>query len=144
MTIVTIGGMSVEVPVPYNFKRLKLAWRHMATAANSENDPMGALEATIAIIAIGLVEKPHPGTNEEWAKVIDAKIEELEDAILSPEIPEIQKSALAIMRENGLVRQKADGTVLGNVQEGQASPSTETLTPSSQNSSQLDAVEQTG
>lgn len=144
MAEVIIGGKTLVVPTPYNFKRLKLAWKHMERAANSEQNPIEALEATIVIIAIGLVEKPHPGTNEAWAMAVDAKVEELEDLIMSPEIPDLQRSALVIMRENGLIRQKEDGTVVGNVQEGPASPSTEILTPSLPNSSQPDAVEPTG
>lgn len=142
---VTVGGEEIKVPVPYNFKRIKLCWPHMALAANSEDNPIEGLDAMIAVVAIGLAKIVSPMTAEAKAEAINDEIEMLEEKILGPEITGLQKSVMEIMRGNGLIRQKADGTIVGNVIGAEPdAPSMETGTPSSPNSLLQGAAAATG
>lgn len=153
MATVTIGGKEHHVPTPYNFRKIKRAWPHMARAANAEGDPMQAVDSIIAIIAIGLLPAKFSveDLTEDQRKVHDAgdmdalftmrlaaKMDEIEEELLGPEVPGLKDAALEVMRENGLLRVK-DGVVEGNDPASPESPSTETSTELSQNSSLPDA-----
>lgn len=158
MAKVVIGGEEVTIPTPFNFRKLKRSWSHMERAANSENDVMGALDAFVAILAIGILSPKNDvdSLTEDQKKIIAngdhetvytmrlaAKIEELEDTILGPEIPGIKEAVFDIMRESGMTR-KVSGGVEGNAPQTEESLSTETLTESSQNSSLPDVPAETG
>lgn len=158
MAKVTIGGEEKNVPTPYNFRKLKRAWPHMERAANAEHDVMGALDAFIAIVAIGILSPKNDvddltddqkkmvanGDHETvYLMRLAALIDQIEDDLLGPEIPDLKETVFDIMRESGLVR-KATGGVEGNAPGMPESPSTETSTESSQNSSQPDALAATG
>lgn len=158
MAKVTIGGKETTVPTPFNFRKLKRAWPHMERAANAESDLMGALDAFIAIVAIGILSPQNDidSLTEDQKKMIAngdhetvylmrlaAEIDRIEEELTGPEIPELKDTVFDIMRESGLVRKKS-GELEGNAPKAEESPSTETSTESSQNSSQPDALAATG
>lgn len=158
MAQVTIGGVETTVPTPFNFRKLKRAWPHMERAANAENDLMGALDAFIAIVAIGILSPKHnpDDLTEDQKKMIErgdhetvymmrlaAQIEQIEEDLLGPEIPDLKDTVFDIMRESGLIRKRTGG-VEGNEPPVTESPSTETSTESSPNLSLPDAPAETG
>lgn len=121
---VTIDGKELKIPVPFKFKKLKRCWPHVAAATTSE-EGMEAVEAAIAIIAIGLCDiKAKP-------EDIEAKIEELEEALGSDEIGGLQKAVMDIMVESGLLKRSEDGGIQGEANGEAATPSTETSTNTS-------------
>ncbi len=133
---VVIGGNTVKVPVPYNFRRIKLAWPHVNKAANATENPLEAMDAMLAIIAIGVITPVHgslPNSVEETAKLIVDKIADFEEEVTGPEAFKLQDRVFEVMSKSGLIRQKADGTIVGNAApEGEnPAPSTETGTLSS-------------
>lgn len=158
MAKVTIGGVETTVPTPFNFRKLKRAWPHMERAANAENDLMGALDAFIAIVAIGIISPKNDidSLTEDQKKMIAngdhetvylmrlaAEIDRIEDELTGPEIPDLKETVFDIMRESGLIR-KASGELEGNAPKAEESPSTGTSTESLPNSSQPVAPEVIG
>lgn len=159
MAKVTIGGEEHVIPTPFNFRKLKRAWPHMERAANAENDLMGALDAFIAIVAIGLLppQNDPDSLTEDEKKFLErgdheavynirlaAKIDQIEEALVGPEIPELKDAVFGIMRESGLIR-KVDGGLEGNAEKPEEeSLSTGTSTESLPNSLPPDAPVETG
>lgn len=140
MAKVTIGGEEITIPTPYNFRKLKRSWPHMERAANSDDDPMSALDAFIAIVAIGIVPtKNSPDSLTEDQKKMIAngdhetvylmrlaeEIDRIEEDLLGPEIPGLKNAVFDIMKESGLIR-KVSGGLEGNAPETPENLSTET------------------
>lgn len=158
MAQVTIGGKEQNIPTPFNFKKLKRAWPHMERAANSENNLMGALDAFIAIVAIGML-APNNNVNdltEDQRKMLErgdhetvytmrlaAMIDQIEEDLQGPEIPALKDTVFSIMSESGLIRRQSGG-LEGNEPKEEESPSTEISTESLLNSSLPDVPVATG
>lgn len=146
MAKVTIGGAEINVPTPFNFRKLKRAWPHMERAANAENDLMAALDAFVAIVAIGVLSPKNDVSDLTYdqKRMIEngdhdtvymmrlaALIDQFEEDLLGPEIPGLKETVFDIMRESGLVRSRT-GELEGN-EAAEESLSTETSTELSQN-----------
>lgn len=132
MATVTIGGKEYSIP-PLTFKSLKRVWPFLETAAKSE-DPFENVGAALAVISEGLSRSETPMT-----------VEEIEDLLFGSEVPPLEKTMGEIMAEGGLVKAKADGTIITGEAMGEAAPpSTEISTDSSPSLSPPDVLVETG
>lgn len=114
MAKVIIGGRTIEVALP-NFKTLKAAWRHIS-AVQASADPMDGVDAILGIISVGAV-----GEN--------LTTEALEEALTPAEMTGLRPFVNELMVEIGFAAGE------GAPKEGEANPSTATLTALSLNSS---------
>jgi hypothetical protein len=126
MADVTIGGQTFTVSLP-NFKKLKAAWRFIATVQAS-TDPMDSVDAILGIVSVGS------------ASAIT--VDELENALTPAEMPGLAPFVNALMVEVGLAKKPEDEDPTAPAEET-ASPSTAISTPSSAPSS-ADSDPQTG
>lgn len=132
---VKIDGEDREVRVPYKLKQLKRCWPHVKAATQSD-DGMEAITAVTMILAIGLCP-----VKAEQADIAQ-RAEEIEETLDADEIPQMQKAVMEIMIRSGIIAEKANAP--GEATGAAASPSTETSTASSVNSSPPVAKEAAG
>lgn len=137
MAQVTIGGEVYEVP-PLSFKGLKRVWPLLEQAANQE-DPFANVEAALGVVAEAI-------SKTDYAMTVD----EMEDKMSASEVPLLEQTMEQIMADAGLVKVKADGTIIRKGEDsGEATgeampPSTETSTDTSLNSLPPVAPAETG
>lgn len=147
MATLILGGKEISIP-KMNFRRIKKAYPFMQRASQiDENDPFASFDDAIEAIRVGL-EVPVQGQKDENGKqVFECPIstDEFNEELIGEEVVNLQKTMTDMMRESGLVRQRSDGSIVGNAP-GAESPesSTETLTPSSQTSLQQELKEEVG
>lgn len=129
---IKIDGTEYIIPT-MKFKVLKRAFPIMMKSGDM-TDPMELASLGIEVISMALMQT-HPEMTPDW----------IEENIESSETFGLDKTLLQIMVDNGVMteEQLKGGENKPGEAKG-AAPSTETLTPSSQNSSQPDAAEETG
>lgn len=139
MATLTLGGAQIEIPV-MNFRRIKKAYPFFQKASQiDEENPMGSFDDAIEAIRVGLEVTTKTGEDDDGNAIYKhscpISTEDFNERLLGPEVVGLQQVMTEMMREAGLVRQKADGSIVGN-EPGVESPesSTEISTPSSQNS----------
>lgn len=127
---VMIDGKAYPLPV-MKFKQLKQAFP-LIEQVQGATDPMEMASAAIAVVSIAM-SREHPEMTPEW----------LEENMTILETKELGAVMMGIMIQSGLVTEGDAKVALSGEDQG-ANLSTETLTPSSQNSSQPDAPVETG
>lgn len=135
MAILTLGGEQIEIPL-MNFRRIKKAWPHFQKASQvNENEPMASFDDAIEAIRVGL-EITVKGEDGRYTHTCPISTEDFNERLLGTEVVGLQVVMTDMMRESGLIRQKKDGSIVGN-EPGVEVPenSTETSTASSLNSS---------
>lgn len=131
---VTVDGTVYEVP-RMKFKQLKACWP-IILKAQSSDDPMEMTSGGIEVLSKAMM-REHPHMTLDW----------LEDNMDIEETKEVGSLLAQIMVDAGLISMEDARVALsGEVQgaEVPAAPSTETLTPSSPNSSEPVAAEPIG
>ena len=134
-TKVTIDGKDYVLPV-MKFKTLKRAFPIMEEIQGSE-DPIAMSEAAIKVVSMALMQEPAHK---------DMTPEHIEDVITAEETFALAPVIFAMMQDSGLIPKSAKLELAspGEAEGAEAAPSTETSTPSSQNSLPQDAAEATG
>ena len=133
MPSIKIDGKEYEIP-RLKFKLLKQAYPIVMGVQNSD-DPIAMASAAIEVVSIAMTRNP------DFSHMTPEWIEDNLDLDESRVLPQLLAD---IMVESGLVtRSDMDGALASGEARGDA-PLTETSTPSSQNSSQQDAAEETG
>lgn len=134
-TKVTIDGQEYNLPV-MKFKTLKKAFP-IIEEVQASDDPIAMSEAAIKVISMALLQNP------AYDKMTP---EYIEDVIDAKETFELAPAMFALMQESGLIPKNAklELAASGEAEGAEAAPSTETSTPSSQNSLQPDAPEAIG
>lgn len=146
MATLILGGEEITIP-KMNFRRIKKAYPFMLRASQvDEADPFASYDDAIEAIRVGLEEKTDRLDND-GRPIFECPIstDEFNERLIGEEVVGLQKTMTDMMRESGLVRQRSDGSIVGN-EPGAESPesSTETSTISSQNSLPLGAKEVAG
>lgn len=134
-TTVTIDGEVYNLPV-MKFKTLKKAFP-IIEEVQASDDPIAMSEAAIKVISMALMQNP------AYDKMTPEHIEDIIDA---KETFELAPAMFALMQESGLIPKNAKMELAssGEAEGAEDAPSTEISTPSSQNSSQPDALAATG
>lgn len=134
-TTVTIDGEVYNLPV-MKFKTLKKAFP-IIEEVQASDDPIAMSEAAIKVISMALMQNP------AYDKMTPEHIEDIIDA---KETFELAPAMFALMQESGLIPKNAKMELSspGEAEGAEDAPSTEISTPSSQNSSQPDALAATG
>lgn len=150
MAKVVIGGINYMIP-ELNFAGLERAWPFIEQATVVLH-PMAGPAAGISIIAAGLMEaddfdKKRFGIGEEETLDEDETFERvnrfLKKKLKATEIENVRICIEQITEEAGLEKAK-EGELQGESPISEETPSTETAQTTSQNSSQPDAVGETG
>lgn len=134
-TTVTIDGEVYNLPV-MKFKTLKKAFP-IIEEVQASDDPIAMSEAAIKVISMALMQNP------AYDKMTPEHIEDIIDA---KETFELAPAMFALMQESGLIPKNAKMELAssGEAEGAEDAPSMEISTPSSQNSSQPDALAATG
>lgn len=134
-TTVTIDGEVYNLPV-MKFKTLKKAFP-IIEEVQASDDPIAMSEAAIKVISMALMQNP------AYDKMTPEHIEDIIDA---KETFELAPAMFALMQESGLIPKNAKMELAssGEAEGAEDAPSTGISTPSSQNSSQPDALAATG
>lgn len=132
MAKITVDGTEYELP-KMKFKTLKKAFP-IVMAVQETDDPIAMADAAIQVISLAAIKK-FPEMTPEW----------LEENMDADEVKGVTATMIDLMIEAGLMTRADATTLLGEAAGAPpAPPSTETLTPSSQNSLQPVAAEETG
>lgn len=146
MAILILGGEEIIIP-KLNFRRIKKAYPFMQRASQvDEEDPFASFDAAIEAIRVGLeVETDIKDNDGRPTFACPITTEQFNERLVGDEVVGLQKTMTDMMRESGLVRQRSDGSIVGN-EPGAESPesSTEISTPSSPNSLPQGAKEVVG
>lgn len=130
MTTISVGGEKYTVK-PMNFKTMKKAWPLIMKSQQTE-DPMEIASFAIEVMSLAMV-RANPEHTADW----------LEENLSLPETNALGEAMFDLIKDSGLVEAKTgDAGAEGKAQEVETS--TETLTPSSPNSSQPVAAVETG
>lgn len=131
MATLTLGGDKIEIPV-MNFRRIKKAYPFFQKAAQIDmENPMASFDDAIEAIRIGLeVSTKDDSAPGGYRHECPISTDEFNERLLGPEVVMLQNTMADMMREAGLVKQKSDGTIVGNEPGAEESPenSTETAT----------------
>lgn len=146
MATLIMGGKEITIP-KMNLRRIKKAYPFMQRASQiNEDDPFASYDDAVEAIRVGL-EEDTGQKDENGNRIFECPIstEQFNDDLLGDEVIGLQRTMADMMRESGLVRQKSDGSIVGN-EPGVESPenSTAISTTSLPNSSQQDAKEEVG
>lgn len=117
MATIKIGGQDIELPV-LNLKTIKRIWPLVKDISDSEDNLITLMDVICAILAIVLERSSKPMTADE-----------IEEALLGPEVPSVQNSVMDMLVESGLMQRTAGGGTAPGEAQG-AAPSTETGTDS--------------
>lgn len=122
--MLTIGGKSVVIPTPMNFKKIKKVWPLLQETAKAEEgveaDMLAVFDQTLAIFEIALA-----GTNEAMT------VDDMEEALLGTELMGLQRTLKDLISASGMATEAK--AVVGNDEPNPENLSTEILTPSSVN-----------
>lgn len=146
MATLLLGGEQITIP-KMNFRRIKKAYPFMLAASQvDDGDPFASYDSAIEAIRVGLEQETDEKDND-GRPVFKCPIstEEFNERLIGDEVIRLQSTMADMMRESGLVRQRSDGSIVGNG-DGAESPgsSTETSTQSSPNSLPQGAKEVVG
>lgn len=131
MATIKIGGKDIDLPI-LNLKTIKKIWPLVEGITDSEENLIKLMDVVCAILSIVLERSETPMTADE-----------IEEALLGPEMPLVQDSVMDMLVESGLMQRTAAGGTEPGEARG-AAPSTETGTDLLPNSSQPVAAEETG
>lgn len=146
MAILVMGGKEITIP-KMNLRRIKKAYPFMLRASQiDEADPFSSYDDAVEAIRVGL-EVDTGRKDENGNRIFECPIstEQFNDDLLGDEVVGLQRTMTEMMRESGLVRQKSDGSIVGNG-DGVESPESSTAisTTSLPNSSQQEPREEAG
>lgn len=131
MATIKIGGKDIELPI-LNLKTIKKIWPLVEGIQDNDDNLISLMDVVCQVLSIVLERSETPMTADE-----------IEEALLGPEIPSVQDSVMDMLVESGLMqRTEAGGTAVGEAQG--AAPSTETGTDSQQSLSPPVVAEATG
>lgn len=146
MATLTLGGETIEIP-KMNLRRIKKAYPFMLRASQiDEENPFKSYDDAIEAIRVGLEEDTGQKDADD-RPIYECPIStyDFNERLMGDEVVALQKTMADMMRESGLVRQKSDGSIVGN-EPGVESPESSTAisTTSSLNSSQQEQKEEVG
>lgn len=123
MTQFAIGGASISVSLG-NYKRLKRAWKYIDAARSGGFTT--STDAIVGVIAVGMDSSLDGEPASEQAAIEAFRIDWIDEHLTGQDIKKLKDSMNDLMVDSGL----ADPPGEDQPAKGEASLSTETLTPS--------------